>query len=65
MDATKATGAVLLEQRPKNYQLLAQEEILGLKPCSPREPRPDSKQQLGQKRSKRSKASASTEWRRR
>jgi hypothetical protein len=33
---------------------LAQEEILGLKPRSPREPRPDSQQQLGQKRGHRS-----------
>ncbi len=33
---------------PKNYQLLAQDEILGIKPHSPREPRPDSKQQLDQ-----------------
>jgi hypothetical protein len=32
------------------YQLLAQDEILGLKPRSSREPRPDSKQQQGQKR---------------
>src|SRR5947209_3335094 len=31
------------------HQLLAQDEILGLKPRSPREPRLDSKQQLGQK----------------
>jgi hypothetical protein len=29
---------------------LAQDEILGLKPRPSREPRPDSKQQLGQKR---------------
>jgi NtrC-family two-component system response regulator AlgB len=29
---------------------LAQDEVLGLKPRSPREPRPDSKQQLNQKR---------------
>ena len=29
---------------------MAQEEILGLEPRSPREPRPDSKQQLSQKR---------------
>ena len=36
--------------RRRHYQLLAQEEILGLKPRSSREPRPDSKQQLGQKR---------------
>jgi hypothetical protein len=35
---------------PQNYQLLAQDEIFGLKPRSPREPRPDSEQQLGQKR---------------
>ena len=28
---------------PKNYQLLAQEEIFGLKPRSTHEPRPDSK----------------------
>ena len=35
---------------PKKYQLLAQEEILGLKPRTPRELRPDSKQQLGEKR---------------
>jgi hypothetical protein len=34
---------------PKNHQLLAQDEILGLKQRSPGEPRPDSKQQLGQK----------------
>jgi hypothetical protein len=38
------------ELAPQNYQLLAQDEILGLKPRSPREPRPDSEQQLGQKR---------------
>src|ERR1700730_6499149 len=35
---------------PKNYQLLAQEEILGLKPRSPRKRRAESKQQLAQKR---------------
>ncbi len=35
---------------PQNYQLLAQDEILGLKPRSPSEPRPDSEQELGQKR---------------
>ena len=28
---------------PKNYQLLAQEEIFGLKPRSPHEPRAESK----------------------
>jgi hypothetical protein len=32
---------------------LAQDEILGLKPRSPREPRPHSKQQFGQKRNHR------------
>jgi hypothetical protein len=31
---------------PKNYQLLAQEEIFGLKPRSTHEPRPDSKRPL-------------------
>ena len=36
--------------RRRNYQLLAREEILGLKPSSLREPRPDGKQQPGQKR---------------
>ena len=35
---------------PQNYQLLAQDEILGLKPRSLGEPRPDSKQKLDQKR---------------
>ena len=35
---------------PKNYQLLAQEEIFGLKPRSPRKRRAESNQQLGQKR---------------
>jgi hypothetical protein len=34
-------------------QLLVQDEILGLKPRSTREPRPGSKQQLGQKRNHR------------
>jgi hypothetical protein len=34
---------------PWHNQLLAQDEILGLKPRSPREPRPYSKQQLDQK----------------
>src|SRR5271167_4203530 len=35
---------------PQHWQLLAQDEILGLKPRSPREPRPDSNQQPDQKR---------------
>lgn len=34
----------------QRYELLAQDEVLGLKPRSPREPRPDSKQQLNQRR---------------
>ena len=34
------------DDTPKNYQLLAQEEILGLKPRSTCEPRPGGKQQL-------------------
>ena len=34
----------------QNRELLAREEIFGLKPRAPREPRPDGKQQLGQKR---------------
>ncbi len=34
----------------QHYDLLAQEEILGFKAHSSREPRPDSKQQLGQQR---------------
>jgi hypothetical protein len=38
------------ELAPWNFQLLAQDQILGLKPRSLRKSPPDSKQQLGQKR---------------
>ena len=43
-------GLTRVGELPQNYQLLAQDEILGLKPRSLGEPRPDSKQKLDQKR---------------